>query len=497
MPRITRPTLLSAFGALTLLSLAALPWWLGWQAEKTYRALLDELATTTGATTAVRHYDRGWLRSEVESEIRFGDTAPAFVVQLRLDHGPLALEGLAPVMAYVRGELRPTELAGAAPVAPLIFEGATDLRGTTRLTFAWPAGQLPVASGALAWQPLHGSLSIERDAQHLAWQLETPALHFTGEAGADWRIEALQLRAALREGIAGFPLGNIAGSAVRLAHTPDEVIEDGKLSVSAHFGGEGLMLAVGAQLRSWKHGAETFGPGELALEVRRLDPSALMPLLRSLPALSRPAEASATTAKFTPLAIMLARKAPEAEFTALRLKKDADELTGRGRLLFDGRRLGANVPAGRLLTALSGEFELSMPVALAHAWFLPTTPRTDDSRDGGGRATRGAVAEEVERRQATAGMPEVEQRRERLPEQSPRVTPGAGTELPTARQGSEAERLDDAPAPDEMLSSHLRGHPYGRLLVPTETGYRLTASLKQGRLLINNEPWHGALLPAP
>ena len=138
------------------------------------------------------------------------------------------------------------------------------------------------------------------------------------------------------------------------------------------------MLAVGAQLQSWKHGAETFGPGELALEVRRLDPSALMPLLRSLPALSRPAEASAATAKLTPLAIILARKAPGAEFTALRLRKDADELTGRGRLLFDGRRLGANVPAGRLLTALSGEFELSVPMTLARAWFMPTTPGTDD-----------------------------------------------------------------------------------------------------------------------
>ena len=82
MPRITRPTLLSAFGALTLLSLAALPWWLGWQAEKTYRALLDELTATTGATTAVRHYDRGWFHSEVESEIRLNDTTPAFVIQL-------------------------------------------------------------------------------------------------------------------------------------------------------------------------------------------------------------------------------------------------------------------------------------------------------------------------------------------------------------------------------------------------------------------------------
>ena len=58
----------------------------------------------------------------------------------------------------------------------------------------------------------------------------------------------------------------------------------------------------------------------------------------------------------------------------------------------------------------------------------PTTPGTDDSRDGGGRATPGAVAEEVESRRATAGMPEVEQRREQLPEQRPKaiVVPHAG-----------------------------------------------------------------------
>lgn len=372
MPRTTRLTALSAFAALLLLSLAALPWWLGWQAERTYRALLDEFAATTGATTAVRRYDRGWFRSETESEIHLSAAVPAFVLRLRLDHGPLALEGLAPVMAYVRGELHAAVPAGAARIAPLTVAGTTGLRGATHLVFVWPADQLPVAGGTLAWQPLRGSLSIERDAQRLAWQLETPAIRFTDEAGADWRIEALQLRAALREGIAGFPLGSIAGGVARFVRAPDDVIEDGKLSVSARLGGEGLILAVGAQLRSWKHGEETFGPGELAIEARRLEPSALMPLLRSLPALSRPTEASAA-AKLSALVILLARKAPEAEFTTLRLRKDADELTGRGRLLFDGRRLGAKVPAGQLLTALSGEFGLSVPVALARAWFAPET----------------------------------------------------------------------------------------------------------------------------
>ncbi|MEK7261273.1 MAG: DUF4390 domain-containing protein, partial [Pseudomonadota bacterium] len=65
----------------------------------------------------------------------------------------------------------------------------------------------------------------------------------------------------------------------------------------------------------------------------------------------------------------------------------------------------------------------------------------DDSRDGGG-TTSGT--KEVERRRATAGMPEVEQRRERLPEQPPRAAPGdridaGGRATPGAVAGAAAD----------------------------------------------------------
>jgi hypothetical protein len=419
MIRPTRIATPVALGVLAVaLLLVALPGWLGWRAEKTYRALLDEFATTTGATTTVRHYDRGWLHSEAESEIHLGTMA--LVVRLHLDHGPLALDGFAPIMARVRGELHPIESVGAAAVAPLTLDGATDLRGATRLTIAWPAGRLLFADGTLEWLPWRGRIAIEPAARRLQMQLEAPGIHFAGEAGGSWRLEAPRLHADLHEGIGGFPLGDISASAARLVYPPYAVIDGGRVSAAARLNGDGVTLAFGARLQSWNHDAGSIGPGELALEARRLEPAALLPLLRALPALSRPAETATAAAMLAPLAALLARKAPEAEIVTLRLQHASGELTGRGRLRFDGRRLGANVAAGRLLTALGGEAELTLPASLVRAWLAPET--------------EGHIA-------------------------------------------------------DSDLSQHLVEHPFARLLAPVETGYRLTATLKHGQLLINDKPW--------
>ncbi len=420
--RMIRPARIATPVALAVLALAlllvVLPGWFGWRAEKTYRTLLDEFATTTGATTTVRRYERGWLHSEAESEIRLGTAV--FVVRLHLDHGPLALDGFAPIMARVRGELHPAGPAGAAAVAPLRLEGTTGLRGATRLTLAWPAGRLPLADGVLEWLPWRGHIAIEPAAQRLQMQLETAAMHFAGAAGDSWRLETPQLHADLHEGVGGFPLGDIRASAARLVYPPHAVIDGSRVSAAARLNGDGVTLVFGARLRSWTHDAGTLGPGEFTLEARRLEPAALLPLLRALPALSRPAEAATAAATLTPLAVLLARKAPEAEIVTLRLQHASGELTGHGRLRFDGRRLGANVAAGRLLTALGGEAELTLPASLVRAWLAP---------------------------EAEAGA--------------------AGNTLP--------QRLAE--------------HPYAYLLVPTETGYRLTAVLKHGQLLINDKPW--------
>ena len=190
-------------------------------------------------------------------------------------------------MAYVRGELPG---GGRGAVTTMTVEVRSS-RGTTHLVFAWPAGQLPVAGGIAGNRCVAACPS---SAMRSAWRGSSKRRRSTSPArpapiGGSRHWNCARRGAKDRR----FPAGKHRWQC-RAPRACAGRCHRGwqDIGVSARFGGEGLMLAVGAQLRSWKHGEEAFGPGELALEVRRLDPSALMPLLRDLPALSRPAEAS-------------------------------------------------------------------------------------------------------------------------------------------------------------------------------------------------------------
>ncbi len=416
---MNRPARLIAaltLGAVALL--AALPAWLGWRAERTYRALVDGLAAAVDAPPPVHRYRRAWLHSEAESELR-AENGATLTVRLYLDHGPLAHEGLAPVMAYGRGEVQLAVPASAA-IPPLTIEGTTDLGGTTRLRLSWPAARIRLKDSELAWETLHASVQHERRARRLQTQIDIPRLHTAGERG--WRAEGVRLQLDLRPGTDDAPLGRADASAARLVLPDDETIEDGRLALGTRADGDQVTFTADAHVRIWRRHGVAAGPGTFALAVRRLEPAALWPLLRLTPALARGMD-DAVALKLAPLAMQFARRAPDAELTALRLGDGPVALDGRGRLAFNADRLGDNVSPGRLLARLAGEFELALPTALAHGWLWAPPEDTGVRRTG--------------------------------------------------------------PPP-----------PYDRLFAPEQDGYRLRAALKQGRLLVNGEPWHGPL-PAP
>lgn len=450
MNRTARLVIAVAVGALllSLLTLAALPYWFGYQAEKTYRALLDELTLATGLPVTFKRYERGWRHSAAEADIALPDLSLTLTVRHTLEHGPWTEDGWAPLLARVSGDIGFASTASHTVPVPLTLQGDINLRGAVRLSFDWPATQLGWAGGTLQWQPLHATLHTDRDGNRIQGQIGGSALQI-----GDQRTEHWQIRFDVRPNETAFPLGQLSLEIGRLTSPSSWEAGALQLSVSSRLTGETVALKINGQLEKLQRAGEFYGPGEFTLEAQTLEPVALTQFVRALPTLLH---ADADLTKLVPPLTVLARKAPEVKLTALRLKVTpeaapgssltrgprldpiGDALTGRGRIVLDGRRLGPAPHPARLLSALNGELTLSVSTPFLTSWLLVDT-NAENTND-------------TDQKQRLA---------------------------------------------KEALPRYLTAHPYARLLVPAHGHYRLAASLKQGRLLINNEPWHGPLLPTP
>ena len=245
MNRTTRLVIAIVVGVLLLsmLTLAALPYWFGHQAEKAYRALLDELTLTIGQPVTLKRYERGWRHSEAEADI----VLPGLSLTARhtLQHGPWTDDGWAPLLARVAGNIRFTSTANHPVPAPLTLQGNIGLRGAVQLSFDWPAAQLTWTGGSLQWQPIRGTLHADRDGNHVQGHLDTPALQV-----GEWRAERWQARFDIRPNETAFPFGQLNLNIGRLTFTPAREVDALQLSVSSRPTGETVTLKIGGQLEN-------------------------------------------------------------------------------------------------------------------------------------------------------------------------------------------------------------------------------------------------------
>lgn len=467
MKHLPRPAALVTTGLLALLgaALAGLPLWAGYEAEKSYRALLEQLSRAGGMSLGEQRYDRGWLHSEARTELRLPGLPGALVAQHRISHGPLAFDrllagelDLAPIQARIASELRLTTSGQtAAPLPPLIMETTIPVRGGGVMLLALPPFQLGAPDGGrLEWHGLRGELRFDRDWQHLLLDLNAAGARLSaGGQRADKTIEFqdLRLRADLREGAAGYPLGETVLTLARFALGP-LAAEGLRLASQTRAAGEHVTLALAHRLEAVHAGGERLGPGELDLELRRLDAAALRKFEQALQELRRkrlPAEQANLigAGKVLELIATLARQAPELEVTTLRLQTAGGELSGRARFVLDGRSLDLGANPMLLLTALSGELELTLPPGMIAPLLAPLILKDIEASRAAGRLTA---------------------------EEAARLTPAVLAQVT-----------------DQALPLYLPRHPYTRFLVREAGRYRLRAEWRQGRLLVNGEPVHGAL----
>lgn len=456
-----------------------LPYWFGLETEKAFAARLEHLARSSGAVVARHVSKRGWLATEAETVLRLPGLPLDIVLQHHISHGPLPLDRwLAgeitwrPVRAlarsYVRLRLPPADASAqasaAAPLPPLICDTVIHLDGTGTVSFELAAFKSKTERGELDWRGLHGELRFDAQGKTLDLTARAAGLSLSAAPAAEGTpaggvsLGPLILDSRLEQGIGGYYFGESRFAVETFAIAPLLEMRGLRLVSAARPDGQNMTLALSYELGAATVAGRTLGPARLAMAVRRLDAARLVRFETELGALTRrdmPSEQASLMilGKTLELAASLAKNAPELEVSALSLRFGAEEIRGKARFVLDGRRLNVAENPLLLVAALKGEAELAVPARLLASWYLPRVRQEIQ-----GYARRGLISE---------------------------------AEL--ARLNS--ERL--AQIAEQALPHYLARDEFTRRLVREGSDYKLRLHVRQGQVLINDEPWQPKLAMMP
>lgn len=463
-------------GTLVLLLTAALvglPFWLGTEAEKTYQTLLERASRSSGLVLKGKTYERGWFRSSAETLIRYPGLPLELTATHKIDHGPFPLTrwlqgdfSLTPIQARIESEMRvaATEQDGVVTLPPLTTDLTIDLHGDGRMRIALPPSHTQGADGAnFDWRGLTGDIGFDREWKKFHLALQAPGFAFTktSDNATEVSVSKITLSSNLQEGVAGYLFGDNAFAIGQMnfqspaAHVTVQGME---IAASSRAAGESVNMVLDYQIQAINTAAEHYGPGQVTVELRKLDAATLMKFRNEMETIYRkdlpPAQASLMTlGKSMELIGALSKKVPELEITHLSFKTAQGELQGKGKLVLDGSKANIAENPMQLLTALSGNFELSIPPGMVRQILAPLI------------------------------LSDIESYRQ------------AGTL--SARERANLDPATMAKVVDQALPLYLAQNPFTRNLVLEKDMYKLRASIRRGQLLVNNTPWHGAMPSLP
>jgi uncharacterized protein YdgA (DUF945 family) len=455
--------------ALPLAALGGASFWFGLQAEKYYQDALKR-ASKNGWSLTGKHYDRGWMSATAETLIRYQNLPVELSATHQISHGPWAIDrllageiDLTPVQARIASRVTLTVKEAPAAMQPVLaqlpalavdttlaFSGA----GVARLEI--PALKKSAPDGTtLEWRGLQGDIHFDPEWKKIKADLRAPGLRlFQTQSAQDLlTLTKLNIRTDVQEGVAGFYLGegSVALERAGFGNPAFPVVLQGlSFSSQTRAAGDSLNVTVKYKVNAIEVANEAHGPGGFTLELRNLDAVALRKFEGEFDALSRqnlPKEQAnlMLTGKLLEYAALLAKKAPELEITKLNFTSGGSELSGRAKLVVDGSQSNITENPMLLLTAVRGDLELSLPGPMLRPLLAPLIRADIETQRQRGKLS------EAEYAQLT-------------PEVFARIV-------------------------DQLLPLYLPQHPFTRMLIKEDARYRLTATLKQGQVLVNNQPW--------
>lgn len=463
--------ILTAFAivlVLVIAAAAAAPFWFGMQTEDAYRDMAQELSKNTGMAFEIRRYERGYLRSSVEGVITWPGLPADLSVTDEIAHGPFAIDRLLsgdlsfePGLAFISSRASFTPGKGASErdkalarqLPPLTAQTVVSLAGDFEAKLDVPSKKGAKDSG-FQWRGLSGTVNVRQGGAQVVTDLKSGGLTASTPTG-EVAFNQIRFNSDHTGGRAGYMFGTSTLHIGSIAFGPDIELAGLRFVTSAKPAGPNVDTTINYQIKELRANNATYGPGQLTLAVRKLDAAALRRFEQQMNAISKrnlPQEQTSmmTAAETMKLVAALAKKAPEVEVTKLSFTTPEGELSGNAKIVLDGSQLDLAQNMMLIVRALQGELELSIPPSMVKAILTPQ------------------IREDIEgyRRAGTLSTQEAN-----------KISPAVMAKIV-----------------EQVYPSYLSRNAFTRLLAPTGSRYRFTASFRNGRLLINDQPVKQPLL---
>jgi len=436
---------------LLVVAIGAGTYWLGMQTQDAYSSLLQNIAKNGQATISNLRYEHGWLSSTAEATISVPGIPGGLSLTSHIQHGPFPgvmdlqfMPGMAVVDSVLVGNS-----AASAKFPPVRARTMIFLAGNSETQLDIPAYKRPGVG--YGWVAASGGISVSADQQTIKGHVNFPQMQLSGAAGSitltqtaiDWDQEP---------GVTGLGFGGYnlsVGRAIVQSSKGNASIEGLRAAASSRESAGNMTANLSLQVHAVDDGESSFGPGQIALQLRKVDTASLTKYQREMQALGNkklpPGQMGpAMLGKTSELVMALARKTPELEITKLAFKVGGSEITGKGKFVLDASGLAAGDTPVTLQQAVNGAAELFVPRSA-----VATLAEHDILHQLSAYKTQGTLT----------------------PDEIKKLTP------------EKISAITDAALPTYMDKVVSRMH-----LVPNGGDYKLTIAARQGQLLINEQP---------
>lgn len=448
--------------------LAAVPFWFGLQAESAYAAFIAEIEKGGNLSVSNNRFERGWLESTADTTFAVVGTPITVSVLHRIEHGPIPLGdeiSFEPVMARVKSQVSIGLGANMPKLAPLTANTLVQIDGYLSTRLEMPGSKSGADGSNHEWGGVNGTLDMSADFAKTRGEINAPLLSIAGKDGS-FRLNGMKFAFDQQKSASGFDTGTTTLSVAKLSAdgAGGKTTVDGfGITGNVQEAGGNLNVTLSVQIREAESAGGKQGPGQISVQIRKLDVATLAKFRNEAQGLRKQkldAEQRnmMVLGKTLELLGQLAKKSPELEITKLSFKTADGEVTGKAKFVLDGSQLDVTGNPMLMLRALSGEGEISLPDSLVRLLAEPDVKRDIEALKKSGKLKKTELAKLT-------------------PKRIENITQQA---------------LKDIPQYRDSVIARLK-------LIPDGPNFKIVGTLKNGQVLVNNEPFQmpSTASPAP